>query len=289
MRLTPPAVAAVAALALAVFTAGCGSSTAVTVDPVAQAAEATTRAGGAHMSFAGQISASALPSPVMLSGEGFFNYKAQEGTLTLDLTGLPASPVLPAGPLHMEEILKAGSVYLGSPLFAGRLPGGARWMKLDLARSAAALGFNLQQLTGGQSNPAQFLEYLKAAGGSVTPEGRELVRGVPTTRYSGSIDLRKVADFLPARERSLLRNAISQLSAESGVSRLPFNVWIDDHKLVRRMTIALSFSASGQTGSVNLTVDLFGFGATPTVAAPPSGEVFDATSDALGALSSHGG
>src|SRR5205085_2979171 len=117
----------------------------------------------------------------------------------LDAAGAPASGtgVLPAGPLHIEEIFKSSAIYVGSPLFAGKLPGGARWLKLDVGRFAQALGFNLQQLAGGQTNPAQFLRYLKALDGTPERVGSDLVRGVPSTHYRAAIDLRKVAGVLP--------------------------------------------------------------------------------------------
>src|ERR1700737_998234 len=128
------------AIALAVFRSGCGGS-ATAIDPVAQAAEVTSHAGGAHIAVSIQVSAAALPTPFTMSGQGFFNYATQEGMLTLDATGVPASvsASLPAGPLRIEEIFKSSIIYIGSPLFAGRLPGGARWMKLDVGRFAQAI------------------------------------------------------------------------------------------------------------------------------------------------------
>src|SRR6476659_860423 len=75
----------------ALLASGCGSSSA-TLDPVANAAEVTSHAGGAHFALNMQVSGSALPATVTASGEGFFNYASREGKLTLDLGGLPASP-----------------------------------------------------------------------------------------------------------------------------------------------------------------------------------------------------
>src|SRR5438128_6989082 len=153
------ATAALAVLAAACVAAlcasGCGSSSA-TLDPVASAAEVTSHVGGAHLALSMQMSATGLPSTISASGEGFFNYATHEGMFSLDLSGLPASPALPSGPLHMEEIFKSQILYVGSPLLAGKLPGGARWVKVDLGRVGQALGFDPQQLTGGQANPAQF-------------------------------------------------------------------------------------------------------------------------------------
>jgi len=282
------ATAALAVLAAACFPAlcasGCGSSSA-TLDPVASAAEVTSHAGGAHLALSMQMSASGLPSTISASGEGFFNYSTHEGMFSLDLSGLPASAALPSGPLHMEEIFKSATIYVGSPLFAGKLPGGARWIKLDLARVGQALGFDLQQLAGGQANPAQFLEFLKASGGSVSAVGEETVRGVGTTRYRGTLDLNKALDVVPSSARAALRSAISKM----GLSSLPVEVWVDAHKLVRRIALALKVPAGGQELEVRITIELFDFGRTPRVSAPSGNEVFDATGSALGGLSKLGG
>src|SRR3989442_9158840 len=153
----------VAACLPALCANGCGSSSA-TLDPVASAAEVTSHVGGAHVALSMQMSASGLPSTISASGEGFFNYATHEGMFSLDLSGLPASAALPSGPLHMEEIFKSSTIYVGSPLFAGKLPGGARWVKLDLGRVGQSLGFDLQQLAGGQADPAPVLEFPKASG-----------------------------------------------------------------------------------------------------------------------------
>jgi hypothetical protein len=283
-----PGLAAVIALALA--TSGCGS-TSVALDPVAQAADVTAHAGGAHMSLTAQVSAAGLSTPLTMSGQGFFNYKTQEGTMALDMSGLPATAgaALASGTLHIEEIFKSAALYIGSPLLAGKLPGGAHWMKLDLARFGQVLGFNLQALTAGQSNPAQLLEYLKASGGTVTPVGHELVRGTPTTHYRGTIDLGKIADVLPGGNHAQLRAALAKVIAQTGTSKLPVDVWVDFGRLVRRMTLVLSLPAAGRSLQMHMTVELFGFGPTPAVTAPAQGDVYDATQAALAGLSASGG
>jgi hypothetical protein len=277
--------AALGALALALGASGCGGGTSAVLDPVAQAADATSHAGGAHLSFAGQISAAGLTAPITLGGTGVFNYTSHEGSLGLDISGLPASSAVPTGALHVEEILKSDTIYVSSPLLSGRLPGGARWVKIDVAKSAAALGLNLQQLTGGQSNPAQFLEYLKAVGGTTTAVGHDVIRGVHTTHYGGTLDLRKVAGLVPSADRAAVSAALSQVGANS----VPFDVWIDAQRMVRRIKISLALRPSGQPLAFAITVELFGFGPTTPVTAPAPGEVFDATGSVLSSLANRGG
>jgi hypothetical protein len=277
--------AALGALVLALGVNGCGAGAGAVLDPVAQAADATSHAGGAHISFSGQISAAGLAAPVALGGSGVFNYASREGSLGLDISGLPASSAVPTGALHVEEVLKNATIYVASPLLSGRLPGGARWVKIDVAKSAAALGLNLQQLTAGQSNPAQFLDYLKAAGGVTATVGHDAIRGVPTTHYRGTIDLRKAAGLLPPAERAAVSAALSQ----AGASSLPFDVWIDAQRMVRRMQISFSLRPNGRALAFAITLELFDFGPTAPVAVPASGEVFDATGSVLNSLALGGG
>jgi hypothetical protein len=243
------------------------------------------------MAMAAQVSAPGLSSPVTISGEGFFNYRAREGMMSLEMSGLPAGGSTAGSPSssHVEELIKPAALYVGSPLFAGKLPGGANWIKLDLASLGQNLGFNPQQLIGGESNPAQFLEYLKASGGTVAVVGHESVRGVPTTRYAGTIDLSKLAAVMPSPNRAQLRAALGKVIAETGVSNLPVEVWVDAGRLVRRITMAFSVSATGQSAHMSMTFELFGFGVTPAVTAPLEGEVYDATSAALAGLGAAGG
>src|SRR5438034_1033898 len=99
--------------------------------------------------------------------------------------------------LSPSRLLSALGALLAPGALAGRLPGGARWMKVDLKQLGGVAGIDVQSLTSGESNPAQFLEYLRAHGGSVHTVGSAMLNGVHTTRYQGSIDLHQIAQALP--------------------------------------------------------------------------------------------
>lgn len=194
---------------LAGVLSACGSTSA-TLDPVAQAAEVSSAASGVHMNFTMRVSASGLSSPVTVTGSGAFSYTAHEGELAFDMSGLPSSATaaLGTGELRFEELVKQNDLYVSSPLLAGHLPGNARWVKVELAKLGG--GLNLGGLTSGESNPAQFLEYLRSAGGSVTTVGSETLDGVKTTHYRGSISLTAAAQKLPASERGVFERFRSQ-------------------------------------------------------------------------------
>ncbi len=273
------ALLATGALVLALAGSGCGSS-AATLDPVAQAAETTNHAAGFHMQFTGNVSAPGLFGPIALDGSGFFNPGSHEGSLALSVSGIPGSST----GLTMHELFKSTTAYVESPLFAGKLPGGARWMKLDLAKFGRTLGLDTQSLMSGGANPSEFLEFLKGSAGSVTRVGAESVRGVPTTHYRANVDLDKVADALPSSQRAAVRQAISKLTAQIGVHTVPLDVWVDSKHMARRIALSLSVHAQGQTVQVALSMDLFDFGPTPAVQVPAAAETYEPSTASLGNL-----
>jgi hypothetical protein len=280
------ATAIVVVAAIVAFSGGSGGGA---LNPVAQAAETTTQTDGAHVALSGSVSISGLATPITLTGEGAFNFKANEGGLEMSMAGFPSSVTarLSSSDLQMHELFKAGSLYVGSPLFAGTLPTGVKWMRLDLARIQQAIGLDPSSLMNGGTDPTALLRYLKASGGSHLVS-HELVRGVPTARYTGTIDLLKAAESQPSSDPAKLRAAFAQLIAQSGSRNLPVSVWIDSRGLVRKMSLTMSVGVGAQRSDVALSVEYFDFGATPSIAVPPASEVFDATGQTLQSITPGG-
>ncbi len=273
-------VAGVIVASVLVFTGGGGSVGGL--DPVAQAASATTQVGGARVSLKGTVSSSSLSTPIAISGAGAFDFGAHEGSLALEVSGLPTSvsSQLPGGSVKLDELFKSGSVYIGSTLFAGKLPGGARWARLDLAHVQRALGLDPSSLTSGSVDPSEYLRFLAKTGNSKRV-GQEAVRGVSTTHYTGAIDLLKMAAALPGGDSGQTRAAVEKLISQSGLREMPVGVWVDAHGLVRKVSLSLAPSANGEQANVQLELEFFDFGAKPNVRAPAGSEVFDMTDQAL--------
>src|SRR5947209_4221116 len=147
--------AALCAAALAVSCAACGSSSAPlsSIQPVAQAADATARSGGSQLAMKVTIDASGLGSALTVTGSGSFNMAHREGQLSFQLGGLPASAQQQlGGSPTFDELFKDNVLYVSSPLLAGKLPNGAKWMKVDLSKVESSLGLNVQSLTSGQAD-----------------------------------------------------------------------------------------------------------------------------------------
>ncbi|HXB15244.1 MAG TPA: hypothetical protein VNV44_05825 [Solirubrobacteraceae bacterium] len=281
-RTVRSAFALLAALLVVAVTGGCGSSTpSATVDPLSRAAFTTSSADGAKLAMHMQIDLGSLGGQIAMDGKGHVNFKDGESELTMTLNGLPAaaSSVLPDG-TTIAERFTGGKVYVGSPVFAGKLPNGASWMAIDVAAVAGKLGLDPQSLASGQANPAQFLQYLRASGGSVQAAGTQFVRGVRTTRYTGSIDLRKAASQLPGSSGAT-KQAVEKLIGQLGIGSMPVQVWVDSHQLVRRIEIDLPLSVGGQRLQAGVVVEFFDFGATPSVHAPAASETYEVSGDAL--------
>jgi hypothetical protein len=257
----------------ALIASGCGSS-AVSLDPAAEAAQVTSRAGGAHMIMTMSMELPGSSAPLSVSASGSFNFTAKEGDLTARISGVPK---LASGAMSMTELYKAGAVYVQSPQIAGKLPHGAHWLKLDLSRYAQSLGIDSQLLTGSESDPSQYLQYLEAAGGKVRAVGHEDVRGVPTTRYAATIDVSKELERLRSSHSAKLSEFLSKARAQFGNSEIPLSVWIDAHHLVRRMDLSFSPKQGTPGVAVDMHLELFGFGSTPTVTAPTGSDVFETT------------
>ena len=108
--------------------------------------------------------------------------------------------------------------------------------------------------------------------------GSQVIHGVATNGYRGEIDLERVAALTPPSRRDAAVAAVGNLEHITGVSGIPFQVWIDAEHRVRRMSIAEGESSSSSAAAkVYITIDFVSFGNQGHVAAPPSREVLDVT------------
>jgi hypothetical protein len=120
------------------------------------------------------------------------------------------------------------------------------------------------------------LRYLRATSGQVTRVGQEEVRGVKTTHYKATIDLRKMP--------KLGRGSAERLIAAGSPATMPIEVWVDGRKLVRRMRMQIAMKlpatagpAAGQEMDLDETIELYNFGPKPRIEPPPADQVYDAT------------
>lgn len=297
MKFAKPIAALAAAGALVAGTvavSGCGAS--ATLDPIARAAEVSSRQSGVTLVMSMRFSSPALPAGTYaITANGSFDQRARSGEMTMDLSGVPGFSALGGGGSgQVRMVFLYPTVYMNMPFLVGKLPEGKTWMKLDLTKAAAAAGLDASSLSSlNQSDPTQFLSYLRGSSGAIISLGSETVNGVRTTHYQARLQLAHVLDSLPGNEQAAAKAALEKLGA--GAGGIPVDVWIDAQSRVRRMQMSFTApggAAGGAAGasaaaaglSVSVTIDFKSYGAIPPVVAPPAGEVFDATAAATAGI-----
>jgi hypothetical protein len=289
-----------ALIAGAVAMSGCGAS--ATLDPIARAAEVSSRQAGAKIAMTMRFSAPALGGGAnyTITAGGSFDEKARSGEMTMDLSGVPGLSALPGGGGNgqIQMIFLYPIVYMNMPFLAGRLPEGKTWMKLDVAKAASAAGIDTSSLSSlEQSDPTRFLDYLRSSSGGVVSLGGATVDGVPTTHYSATLQLSHILASLPGSEQAAAKAALEKLGAAGagvgGVGGIPVNVWVDAQSRVRRIQMAFSglgAAAGAAAGaSLSMTIDFTSYGPVPPVVPPPASQVFDASAMVAAGIQSGAG
>jgi hypothetical protein len=254
------------------------------VDPIAQAASASTKQLGFRMNMRFSISSPALGAPFAASGTAMVDPgdKTASMALRLDYSHLPqAAQALGGGTLQLAMILDGRDMYVRLPqAVVNKVPklGGKPWVKVNVAKATGVPGLSSSGGGPTTTDPAAMLKQLLAAAGSVTNAGQQQVDGVPTTHYRAQLSLSRLGSKVPMSERALFQ----KLMGDAGI---PVDVWIDDHHLVRRVTVSLALnSPSGPALQASFTADITDYGPQPRPTLPPADQVTDASSTAAGLL-----
>jgi LppX/LprAFG-like lipoprotein len=173
---------------------------------------------------------------------------------TFDGVSVPVSMLLADNTIYM----KFGT--------AGGIPAGmlGRWIKVPL--TGTGLG---SILSGGQSsiageNPASQAAMLAGAR-DVQVTGSQLVNGVQTTVYTGTLSAAAALKNLPASERTLLSPELRQIGGS-----IDFTAWIDSSNQVRKL--AETETIAGHTLHVVFTV--LAYNEPVHITIPSSSEIY---------------
>jgi hypothetical protein len=263
-------VVAALAVAGAAFISGCGASRTVSqaLDPVARAADVTSKVQGYKISAnmtvgtsAGQVQATL--SGVMDRADRTGQMSARESIAGHDLT--------------IAERFSGLTFYMDS----GGIPGlgqvthGKRWLKMDMTRTLGSLG--LGSLSTTSSDPSQFVDYLRAVSADTKKVGTDTIRGVSATHYHAIVDLGKYPNLVPQSQRASAKQGISTLESALGTHTMAMDVWIDGQKLVRRLQFGYPECVNNQKLSLNMTMDLYDYGPQPSTQVPPDSQAYDLT------------
>ncbi|MFN2489791.1 MAG: hypothetical protein ABR529_08665 [Actinomycetota bacterium] len=265
--------------AVALLSAGCGAELSPGAT-VLQAADETRSAGSARVSYVAVFEAVSAPGPLMMTGEGVFDYAHQLGRMVIDMSALLRSPGgAPEGSSEVEMIVDDQVIYMKMPFLTESLPDPRPWIKIDLEAATAAGRTDLTQFTQlGQGDPTQVLELLRGVTRRVENLGNEELRGAATTHYETVLDLAKVAEEVPES----LRGSVESLIGRAGSSAMPADVWIDTDGRMRKLVYRVGSGESSEGGAtsaeankMSVTMELFEFGVDVKVEPPPDGQVVD--------------
>jgi hypothetical protein len=270
----------IAALVAGLGACGGGSSDAprvrqaTTKDPfrlVAASADAAAQEKSAKLSMSMTVSAGGQTRS--FTADGAFDFAARSGVLTMDMSSLG----LPGGPGRMEVRVVDGVLYMNvGDLLGAAGPaatqelGGKHWFKLDAsALTDRSTPSGLGAL--GSGNPTSTLDALRGVSSDVTVLGSDTVRGVDTTHYAVTIDLSKALDRVPVGERDAATKGLKMLGAGS----VPAEVWIDGHGCPRKLVMNLGGAEGSGTSLGALTMEMYDYGTTVEVHAPPADDTVD--------------
>ena len=286
--------AALAALAPAgALAAGCGSDDLSSIS-AADAAASTSAADTAKTSMTMKMSGMGLPLPMTVKARGVTSTNEPRMDMTLDFGQLMALAGA-GGDGKVRMLLDGGKVFVDPPAVEGLdLPGGAEWITADLGEALKAMGVDASGFSElMRISPEQQVAALKAAG-SVKTVGEEKVNGVETVHLRGTVKLADYLKALPADRRAKAEAALKELDklpgggGQSFDQPTPMDMWVDEDKLVRRMTSKATIPAQNGVpeGRYEMTMDFDDFGTPLDVKPPAAGDIWDATDSITRALKS---
>lgn len=274
---------------IALVRGGDDGTTSVNPQAVAEAAERTSRVEGLRYEMTGEM---ALPDvgKVTFTGDGVEDLRGKRGTAHMDMSemadrlkesGESGAP----GPdaWKMDMVFDRETFYMKSPLIAPELDG-KTWMKFDLVEVAKSLGVDpsLVRSDQQQGDPTSTLRYLRAVSDDVERFGTEEVRGVESTHYRATIDLRKYPNLVPAGERDQVRRSVDRLiELNGGDPTSQMEVWVGG-EYVRRMKWDQTMKPPGQNQPLQATymTEFFDFGTDVRIKVPDDSDTKDVTEEA---------
>jgi hypothetical protein len=240
------------------------------------------------------LALSGLPSTsVTLRGTGAVDPAQDRYEMSIDLSQIFAMLAAPGvlSPAELQELsalresgsmdflIQGSTAYVHSPLIARELGASTPWI------SVSASDFPQVGMLGGMGqvlDPTELVATLQGAG-ELKVGGSESVRGAPTTRWDGTIDLLKLAEGqftaagVDAADFQELAGMLGM--ALPGVTRSPVSLWVSGDNRLRRFEIRMAFptgaAAAGQDASMTMRYELFDFGSASVRPAPSPHEVTD--------------
>ncbi|MFC5073422.1 hypothetical protein ACFPN0_18015 [Kitasatospora cinereorecta] len=195
---------------------------------------------------------------VTIRGRGAYDFRRQLGRIEVVL---PEDAAGAEGHRPITELLAPGALYMKN---RGAGVPDDKWVRID---TTALEDGNL--VTGGVTDPMAAAELLRGAG-EVTYQGRTELAGVTVRHYRGVVDIGRAARAASPSSRGALTAAAKGFSADA----VPFDAYLDDEGLLRKVCHRFSFATEGPAVAVVSTMLLYGFGVPVPVRLPPEADIF---------------
>jgi hypothetical protein len=238
------------------------------VDPVAAGA-ALLKVAGEKADEAGTVSYTMVmkttvpgQGEVTTNAEGVSSMKPPlrgRISMTMDMAGKP---------IAMEMVMTPDAMYIKYPPDMAKAFGGKAWVKMAFADLEKVAGLDFKQLVeqSQQNSPTAYLKALVAAG-DIKEVGKEEIRGIETTHYSGTI----TPDALTKAYKGDVQVQMEALLKQMGTSPIKMDVWLAGDGLPRRLHQVMTVAGN----DADIVIDLLEYGAKLDVTPPPADETTD--------------
>ncbi|MEI7030979.1 hypothetical protein [Streptomyces pratensis] len=226
------------------------------LDVLDRAADQLVEAGGAETRTSMETAAGG--TRVTIRGQGAYDFRRQMGRLKVVL---PKDTAGADDQRPITELLTPGALYMKN---RGAGVPDDKWVRID---TTALKDGNL--VTGGVTDPMAAAELLRGAE-DVTYVGETELAGVTVHHYRGVADLGRAARAASPLSRGALAAAAKGFSKDA----VPFEAYLDEDGLLRKVRHRFSFSSEGPEVSVVSTLLLYGFGLPVTVTLPDDGDIY---------------
>jgi hypothetical protein len=252
--------------------AGCGGSSHVKTVSLQRAAYLSSNATGYKMAMT--MRTSAAGQSISMDASGSFTPATHTGSMQMNMQ-IPTSSG--SQPFQAQVVMSKDTMYMQLPAsLMSQVPGAKPWLSVNfdqLGKAANIPGIgSLMDSSSTLTNPGQYLDFLRATGGSVKDVGQETIDGIETTHYQGEIDYSKLPDAVPAADRAATEQLVSALGKYGKIPEMPVDAWVDQSNLVRRLKTTLNENVKGQPVSVVVTEDFTDYGTQPAPTVPDASQ-----------------
>ncbi|MFH8567002.1 hypothetical protein [Streptomyces sp. NPDC017993] len=189
--------------------------------------------------------------------------------MNVDITQSGAQSPVAGKPIKALYTPQAMFMNMGA---AGMPVGGKSWVKYDydaLAKKMGPAGALLKDQMQ-NNNPTRAMELLIASG-KVKEVGKEDVRGVQATHFTGTLSVAELTRMQSKNISEADINALQQQLEQSGTKNETIDLWINaDNLLVKKRELTDS-----KTAVFDSTVFYSDYGTEVTVEEPPAGDTVD--------------